>query len=70
MKVRTGDNIAVYTEIIKNQQVQVKRALEKHLALKVSENRYSIDLKLMLQIRFNFDSKQKEILRNEMVKYE
>ena len=60
MKVRIEENIATHIEIIKKQQVSVKRTLEKILASKISLDRYRIDLKLMLQMRFNFDIKQKE----------
>ena len=44
-------------------------ALEKVLALKIPEERYEIELKLILQIRFDFDMKQKERLRNAVVKH-
>ena len=49
--------------------MQVKRAPEKVLALKTPEKRHEIELKLMLQMRFNFDVKQKERLRNTVVKH-
>ena len=60
VKVRIEENIATYVETIKKQWVSVKRALEKILALKISADRYSIELKLILQIRFGFNAKQKE----------
>ena len=62
-------NMGVHTEIIKKQQVQVRRALEKVLVSKIPVERYRIELKLTLQIRCNFNIKQKERLRNAVVKY-
>ena len=40
--------------------MQVKRALEKVLALKILEESHGIELKLILLMRYNFDIKQKK----------
>ena len=69
VKIRTGKNVAMYTETIKKQQAQVKIALEKVLALQIFVERYGIKIKLIPQIRYNFNTKQKERLRNAVVKY-
>ena len=49
--------------------MQVKRALEKVLASKILEERHGIKLKLMSQIRCDFNIKQKEMLKNSVVKH-
>ena len=68
VKAKIGNNIAVCVEIIKKQQVQVKRTLEKVLAEWILEKIYKIELKLILQTGYDFGMKQKERLRNAAVK--
>ena len=60
-------NMGVHVETIKSQQLQFKRALEKILT-KIPAKRYGMELRLMPQLRYDVDTRQKTRLRNTMVR--
>ena len=65
---KKGKNMGVCTETAKRQQLVVKRALEKILA-KIPSEMHGIELRLMPQMRCNMDTRQKQRLRNVMVRH-
>ena len=60
--------MGMYVKTIKSQQVPVKRVLERVLA-KVPKERYGVELRLMLQMRYDIDSGAKQRLRNAMTQH-
>ena len=65
---KKDENMEVCTETIKSQQLVVKRVLEKILA-KILAEMHGIELRLMLQMRHNIDTRQKQRLRYIMVRH-
>ena len=59
LNIKNIKNMGVHVETIKLQHVKVKRALEKVLSLKITKDRHVIDLMLVLQMRYDFETKQK-----------
>ena len=58
----------IYIETAKSQQVKIKRAMCRILA-NVLKWMHSIEIKFMLHLRCNMDTRQKQCLRNAMMKY-
>ena len=65
---KKGKNIGVHIETTKSQQLVVKRVLEKILA-EILAKMHGIELRLILQMRCNMDARQKQRLRNVIVRY-
>ena len=49
------ENIAVYVEIIIDQQVDIKRALDIIFKKSISNSKYKIQFKLILQINYKYN---------------
>lgn len=59
----------IHIETIKEQQVQVKRAISEILAKKIPSWMYGMELKFMPHMRYDIDSVHKQRLRNAMIKH-
>ena len=59
----------IHVETTKEQQVPVKRAICETLATKIPSWMYGMELKFMPIIRYDMDSKNKQRLRNAMIKH-
>jgi hypothetical protein len=59
----------IHVETTKEQQVSVKRAICEILATKIPSWMYGMELKFMPVLRYDMDSKNKQRLRNAMMKH-